>query len=254
MNKRSLLLFLVIASLSSCKNELIDADTIVRKSIEISGGDIISSSTIDFDFRDKHYRAFRNHGKFVLEREFRVESNQYTDTVAQIKDVIDNEGFQRIVNKFSVAVRDSMALKYSASVNSVHYFSVLPYGLEGKAVNKLFLEKTNINGAAYYKIEVTFNEEAGGEDFEDVFIYWINTKTFKVDYLAYSYEENDGIGLRFREAYNERYVEGIRFVDYNNYKPKEDDAALETLDMTFENGKLELLSKIKIENIVVNKL
>ena len=37
---------------------------------------------------------------------------------------------------------------------------------------------------------------------------------------TYSYIESDGIGLRFREAFNERYINGIRFVDYNNYKPK----------------------------------
>lgn len=91
--------------------------------------------------------------------------------------------------------------------------------MNDKAVNKLYLGKVLIKGNEYYKIKVTFNEEGGGEDFEDVFVYWVQTGTFKVDYLAYSYAVNGG-GIRFKEAYNERFVNGIRFVDYNNCKPE----------------------------------
>tara|TARA_R110001583_G_scaffold192044_1_gene358141 strand:+ start:436 stop:1182 length:747 start_codon:yes stop_codon:yes gene_type:complete len=247
MHKKTILLFLLITSIFSCKNELKDADIIVRKSIEVSGGDIISSSTIDFDFRDKHYKANRDAGLYKFERVFSVPNGN-------IKDILSNNGFKRFFNDEQRIIQDSMIPKYSASVNSVHYFSVLPYGLEGKAVNKSLLGKSKVKGEAYYKIKVTFNEDGGGEDFEDVFIYWINTETFKADYLAYSYEENHGLGLRFREAYNERYIKGIRFVDYNNYKPKGDNAVLETLDMQFENGKLELLSKIELENVLVTML
>ena len=83
-------------------------------------------------------------------------------------------------------------------------------------------------------------------------MYWVNTVTSKVDYLAYSYNEDDGKGLRFREAYNERYVKGIRFVDYNNYKPKDNTSKLEELDKQFIDNKLELLSKIELKEVTVN--
>jgi len=252
MLKKIIVLVVLSLSIFSCKNELKNANVIVGKSIEVSGGDIISSSKIDFDFRDKHYRAFRNNGKFVLEREFNDTSNQYFDTITRVKDAINNRGFQRFINDFPMAVSDSMALNYSASVNSVHYFSVLPYGLEAKAVKKSLLGKTNIKGKDYYKIKVTFSEDGGGEDFEDIFIYWIDTETFKADYLAYSFEENHGLGLRFREAYNERYIEGIRFVDYNNYSPKDEKVPLETLDILFKKNQLKLLSKIELDNVMVN--
>lgn len=252
MIKKILLLFLFTSLLINCKRELQDADIIVRKSIEVSGGDIISSSKIEFDFRDRHYKAFRDNGKFVLERQFLDKTNQYFDTITQITDAINNKGFQRFVNTIPVAVIDSMATKYSASVNSVHYFSVLPYGLNDKAVNRRYLGEIKIKDMDYHKIEITFSKEGGGEDFEDVFVYWINTETFKVDYLAYSYKENNELGFRFREAYNERYIEGVRFVDYNNYKPKSDNAVLETLDIQFEKGELELLSQIELENILVS--
>lgn len=133
----------------------------------------------------------------------------------------------------------------------MHYFSVLPYGLNDKAVNKTYLGKTKIKGKDYHKIKITFNEDGGGEDFDDVFIYWIDIQTFKVDYLAYSYSESNGMGLRFREAYNERFIDSIRFVDYNNYKPKYKVLVIEDLDIHFERGALELLSKIELKKLFV---
>nr|WP_321230476.1 DUF6503 family protein [uncultured Psychroserpens sp.] len=227
------------------------AQSIIDSSITISGGAKFDASTIEFDFRDKHYLAYRDKETFNLERRYEDASAQYFDTISNIKDVVNNKGFQRFVNDFPMAVPDSMAVKYSASVNSVHYFSVLPYGLNDNAVIKTLLEDVSVKNKKYNTIKVTFNQDGGGEDFEDVFMYWINQETNKVDYLAYSYNEIDGKGIRFREAYNERYVEGIRFVDYNNYKPEDASISLTDLPQLFENGKLNLLSKIELENISV---
>lgn len=229
----------------ACKTEpSLTAQDIVDKTIGVSGGDTYLNATVDFDFRDMHYRSVREGGEFQYERIFQ-------DSIGTIKDVLNNDGFQRYVNDDAVAVPDSMAVKYTASVNSVHYFALLPYGLNDAAVNKVRLEDVTIKDRLYHKIKVTFNQEGGGEDYEDVFIYWIDAETFKVDYLAYSYIEDDGVGIRFREAYNERMVNGLRFVDYNNYKSEDSAMDLLGLDKAFETGKLKLLSKIELENIDV---
>ncbi len=230
-----------------CKQpKALDAQTIVDRAIAVSGGETIEKASIAFDFRNWHYKAIRNHGVFQLERQFK-------DSLDIIRDVLSNDGFQRYKNDSPIKVSDTMAPKYARSVNSVHYFSVLPYGLNDAAVNKTYLNEVSINAQPYHKIKVTFNQNGGGDDFEDVFTYWINANTFKTDYLAYSYLEDDGeFGLRFREAFNERFINGIRFVDYNNFKPKDLSAALENLDVLFENDGLQLLSKIELENISVN--
>jgi hypothetical protein len=254
------LLFIIFSVLMfNCKNEKSDvsaekktAQSVINQSMYVSGSEIIEASTIEFDFREKHYKALREKGTFYLVREFLDKSGQYFDTTTTIRDVVHNNGFQRFVNDFPMAVRDSMAVNYSASVNSVHYFSVLPFGLNNDAVNKTLLEDITIKNKRYTTIKVTFNQDGGGEDFEDVFIYWINQDTNKVDYLAYSYNESDGKGIRYREAYNERYVEGVRFVDYNNYKPVDASISLTDLPPLFNNGTLKLLSKIELENITVN--
>jgi len=241
----TLLLSFLLFNCNNNKTEVIDANKIIDESIQASGGHKIDTSVIEFNFRGINYKATRLGGKFKLERVF-------LDSIGEIRDVLNNNGLDRYVNESFVNLPDSMATKYSASVNSVHYFAVLPYGLDGKAVNKAYVNEVDIKGKSYHKIKVTFNEEGGGEDFEDVFMYWVNTVTSKVDYLAYSYNEDDGKGLRFREAYNERYVKGIRFVDYNNYKPKDNTSKLEELDKQFIDNKLELLSKIELKEVTVN--
>jgi len=71
-----------------------------------------------------------------------------------------------------------------------------------------------------------------------------------LDYLAYKYATNGG-GVRFREAYNTRVVEGIRFVDYNNYKPENKEVSLSELDQLFTEEKLKLVSKIETEKVKV---
>lgn len=241
-----LLICLVLVTLLSCvKNEKFIAQDIINKSIKISGGDKIALATIDFDFRDIHYTAIRENGNFKLGRNFIIKH----DT---IEDWLSNTGFNRKINEAVIVVPDSMVPRYSASVNSVHYFSVLPFGLNDAAVNKELLGEVEVKGNSYFKIKVTFNEEGGGEDFEDIFMYFINKETFKLDFLAYSYAEDDGTGLRFREAYNERIIKGIRFVDYNNYKPKDEDVSLELIEQLFNADQLELLSKIELKKVKVH--
>ncbi|PWI29163.1 deoxyribose-phosphate aldolase [Flavobacteriaceae bacterium LYZ1037] len=248
MNKFVFLIICIGFSILSCKNQkttVLNANEIINKSIDVSGGETFDASTIAFNFRDKHYIAKRNNGIFQLVR-------QYKDSIFNVKDVVSNDGFKRYIEDELKKVPDSMAVKYAASVNSVHYFSVLPYGLNDAAVMKTGLGEETIKDQNYYKIQVTFKQEGGGEDFEDVFVYWVNKDTYKVDYLAYSYKETDGVGFRFREAYNERYVNGLRFVDYNNYNVVTDITSVTELGVLFETNKLKLLSKIELKNISVN--
>lgn len=244
MHKSFLVIIIVGLSISCKQPNIANVQTLVDKTIEVSGGDKIKNSTIDFDFRKRHYKAIRNNGIFQFEREFK-------DSINITKDVLSNSGFQRYIDETPILVSDSMVPRYSSSINAVHYFSVLPFGLNDAAVNKKYLNEVEIKGYKYNKVKVTFNQEGGGEDFEDVFIYWINSDTFKTDYIAYSYSESDGLGLRFREAYNERYVNGIRFVDYNNFKPKVNTVSLENLGVLFEKDELQLLSKIELKNVKV---
>jgi|TARA_B110000908_G_C10187236_1_gene418586 hypothetical protein len=228
------------------KETPLTAQQIIDKTILRSGADKVKNAQIRFQFRDKKYIAIRKNGDFRLERTF----NKATSI---IKDVISNNGFNRFVDSLPFVVVDSMAVKYRNSVNSVHYFSVLPFGLNDKAVKKKILPSSTINGIAYYKVEISFSENGGGEDFEDVFIYWIGKENFLIDYLAYSFHTNGG-GKRFRVLKEQCNKNGIRFVDYHNYKPLNIDVALIDLDTSFEKKQLKKVSEIILENIEVTLL
>lgn len=241
-------LFLAFIVFVSCKqnNTPLTAQQIIDKAIIANGSDKVSNSEIEFNFRDKKYSANRNKGVYKLIRTF-------TEDSVMIDDELSNAGFKRFVNGQVSNIPDSMAVKYTSSVNSVHYFSVLPYGLNDGAVQKKLLEDVIVKGKSYYKVQVSFSEDGGGVDFEDVFIYWIGKDDFKTDYIAY-YFLTDGGGKRFREPKNERIINGIRFLDYNNYKPTNASTKLENLDKAFENNELNKLSEINLENVQVKIL
>jgi len=241
-------MFLVLVLLASCKNEKKNAFTaqmVIDRSIAISGGDLYGNTIRSFDFRNHSYISENGNGAQVLKRILK------NDT-ATILDIRTNQKFERYVNDRLVKLHDSIASKYANSVNSVHYFADIPNGLNDPAVKKELLGETMVKGQQYHKVKVTFDQANGGDDFDDTYVYWFNAETWKPDFLAYEFHV-DGGGMRLREAYNERYVNGIRFVDYNNYKTKDMETSIFKIDSLFESGSLEFLSKIELKNISVNR-
>ncbi len=237
--------FLIVFALG-CKEQAVkksSAQEIVDQSIAVSGGELYKTSTVSFDFRGRTYTSGEEGKQMVLKRTLK------NDTL-HLVDVRSPKGFQRFENGNLTILSDSLSNIYANSVNSVHYFAQLPYGLNDPAVHKELLGEIEIKGRAYYKIKVTFDQKGGGDDFDDTYVYWFNKKTMKPDYLAYEFHVNGG-GMRFRQAYNERYVSGIRFVDYKNLKPIDSTAQILDIDSLFINNKLQLLSKIELNAIRV---
>lgn len=234
-------IMLLVLSVVGCEP---GAQKIVDQSINAHGGEKFEKAHIEFDFRGRHYTSHRNGGIFTYTREF-------TDTTGnKIKDVLNNDGFHREINGGLAKISEERAKAFTNSVNSVIYFALLPYGLNDPAVNKFYLNETIIKEKKYHTIKVSFDQEGGGKDHEDVFLYWINKDSNRIDYFAYSYS-SDGGGIRFREAINPRVIEGILFQDYINYEPADDQASLEKmLDLYKEDG-LVKLSVINHENITV---
>lgn len=249
--KNTLLFLFGLIFLISCKSEpkneapvMSLAQEIISKSISSSGGGIYGSSTVSFTFRDKKYIGTRDGSEFNLTRTFQ-------DSLGEIIDTYSNDEFVRTIDSRQVIVADTMIGKYEESINSVFYFALLPYKLDDDAVIKKYLGETELQGKSYHKIKVNFTKEGGGTDFDDNYIYWVDKETNFIDYLAYDYQTNGG-GMRFRVNYNERIVNGVRFVDAINMKPKvKNGVPLEEVDIAFESGELVELSKIILEDIEV---
>ncbi len=237
--------FSIIAfATGSCTSSLTDPQQIIDKTIVASGGEKYTNSTIEFDFRERHYIAIRAGGKFSYERIFK-------DSTRTIHDYVSNDGFRREMDGVVVEVADSMKVKYTSSTNSVIYFALLPYGLNDASVQKKFLGETVIDDKAYYKIEISFLQDGGGEDFQDMFNYWISKDDFNIGFLSYSFSENDEISSRLRKGYNPRRIENVLFLDYINYKPKDNKVRFDQLEELYEKDELEELSKIELQNISV---
>lgn len=221
-------------------------DSLIQLMLQAHGSHIVGQSSISFDFRGRSYRSQRNGGAFQYERQFADSSG------AVVRDVLTNNGLFREMDgeRQPLTPKDSTA--YAGSVNSVIYFALLPYFLQDKAVNAAYAGEAVLKGEPYHKIKVTFAEEGGGEDHEDVYVYWMHQQQHTMDYLAYSYVVNGG-GARFREAYNVRSIEGLRIADYHNYKPMLDTRDVMVFDSLFEAGQMELLSEIEIRQITLSK-
>ena len=237
-------LFIVLAFiLISCNQVDKEAQLIVDAAIAAHGGDRFEKAQISFDFRERHYQIFKNPNRFEYSREF-------MDSTGFVRDVLNNDGFVRTVNGVEVDLPEDRVSAFSNSVNSVAYFAFLPYGLNDAAVIKTYLGETEIAGKVYHLVQVTFKEEGGGEDYDDVFLYWFDKNSYLLEYMAYSYH-TDGGGVRFRKAIHQHQVNGLILLDYENYKPKEKNTPIEEMESLFKSGELELLSEILLENVEV---
>lgn len=221
--------------------ELSKAQEILNEAIAAHGGELYRTAHYSFVFRGNTYQ-FKNEGS----------NYEYTKVTVKgdstITDVLTNGDFKRMVNGIKMTLEDEAIAKGTGAINSVIYFATLPYKLNDEAVNVSYLDTVRIKNKNYDVLEITFNQEGGGEDHDDQYFYWVNKETKKIDYLAYNYKVNKG-GVRFRSAYNKRVVDGITFQDYVNYKA-EVGTPLKNLPALYEANELEELSKIETENVL----
>ncbi len=247
MLKKNLLLLSLLWLPIACspKEELVQnplPQGVLESALQAQGLAPSDSFDISFSFRNRAYRAHKQGGVFDYYRIFQDEDG------SQVTDHLFNEGFERLVNGEKAVLLPAKAHAYSESVNSVIYFALLPYFLQDKAVQLNYLGEVSIKEQPYHKVRVTFAQEGGGSDHDDIFVYWFHRETGNMDYLAYSYKR-DGGGVRFREAVNVRRVNGVRFANYINYKHENPNFPVEQTDEAFVQGKLERLSEIVLEKV-----
>jgi len=232
---------LLIIALTSCQAE---ADRIIESSIEYHGFKNFYKEPVKFKFREYTYLIDRTQSPYLYTKEIQLKDSITGEPIIQIDSLWNSSEFQRSVNGKTLTLNEKDEARFSNSLNSVAYFFQLPLPLIDDAAIVTLLENTVIEGKEYFTIKVSFSEENGGADHEDTYRYYFDTSTYALSYLSYSFHINNG-GVRFRKAY-QRPKGAFIFLDYDNYKaPK--DTHLDSLPLLFEEGKLELLSKIVSE-------
>ena len=243
MRKSSHLAFLLIgfACTQSTPKEY-DPQVLVDQAISAHGANF-SGRKVSFDFRDRTY-TLRKGKELTYIRAWQDDSLGFVQDI-----LINGKNFTRFQDGDSVDLDEEWTGKYARSVNSVFYFFQIPYVLNDPAAIKKYVGEFEIKGEPYLGIQVTFVEEGGGEDHEDIFIYWIHKEFSTVDFFAYSYI-TDGGGVRFRESINRRKAGGLLVQDYINYKADKG-TPLQTLPDLFDQGELEELSRIENTKVKV---
>ena len=241
----SFLFMLLVTLFTACGNP--SADEIVNEAIVSSGWNKFKNNDIEFDFRGIHYKVFHNNGRFIYEK-------IYVDTTQGIiREGMTNDSTYKELNGLEILLEEAQINKIRSSINQVVYFNLLPYKLNDAAVNKKFAGESFINGKEYYKVKVTFDEEGGGDDYNDWFIYWFEKNTKEMDYFAYYYHTNGG-SSRFRAVKKQHIVNGFTFYDWENFTSDEIGEEIENYDKLFIEGKLEKVSDIELRNIEVEEV
>lgn len=241
-------IFLLLSAsfLAACQpaKDLTDPQIIIDESIAHHGFGDFGNSGFSLRFRDKDYTYRNENGKYQYTR-------QQTDSAgAKIYDVLDNDGLVRYIDEQETEINDERRGAYARSVNSVIYFFRLPYGLNDDAVVKTFKGERQIKDKTYLEVQITFRQQGGGDHYEDLFLYWFDKEDFSMDYMAYLYF-TDGGGIRFREAINQREVNGHLIQDYINFKPKDEQVDIHSVLDLYKRDELIELSKIINENVII---
>lgn len=244
-------LIFAFAGLAACAEstppeaiKLSKAEQIAHAAVRAHGGNLADSVKISFRLRDRIYTVTRSGGLFTY-------TSEHSDSTGVIRRSLTNEGFTQTLNGVPVPLSAKDSLAGAEAVNSVVYFTLLPAFLKDPAV---YIHEDGTDTLAertYHRLKVTFDPVGGGIDHDDVFLYWIDQETSKMDYLAYSFKVNGG-GSRFRKAYNSRRINGIVFQDYENYKGPAPDS-LHHIAHLYKDGRLELLSKVEVTDIAVSR-
>ena len=211
----------------------------------------LDGATALFTFRGTPYQATHDGGRFRYART-RTEGGQ------TVEEIVDNDGARRLVDGTEVALSADEAAALHTSVNSVVYFALLPHALAAPAVRARSLAPDTVGGAPYRRVEVTFDQAGGGDDWQDRYVYWIHADRATVDYLAYSYEPTPGdtaraeTGSRFREVIGVTEVpapggQTVRFQDYRNLTADRIGTEIERYGELFDAGQTFSVSEVRTE-------
>lgn len=236
-------LVLLLVSCQEAK-DLTNPQVIIDESIAYHGLEDFANNSFSLTFRGIDYSYKYKNGLFEYTRA------QRDSTGAIIYDVLNNDGLTRYIDGEAIELNEERRGAYSRSVNSVIYFFRLPYGLNDEAVIKQFKGERTIKDKTYLEVHVSFKQEGGGDHFEDVFLYWFDKEDLSMDYMAYLYY-TDGGGLRFREAINQREVNGSIIQDYINFKPEDQNIDINTIRELYNTNQLIELSRIINENVII---
>ncbi len=227
---------------------------IVSRAIEHHGGDVYRHSETELDLCSKS-------GCFHVVA--RVDGDRFAFTVsgqsggAQLEVRSSNDALEVSKDGAPLAVDANQEQKYRDWAMARVYFCFLPYRLDDPSVRQQDLGLVDWQGRRLHKVKVTF--EAGtSTDAGDEYVYWFDPESARLEYLAYSYDDNGG-GLRFRRSVRHRRIGGLLFFDQENYGVDGGSAdgpglSVDSIDDAYARDRMRHVSTVRLESIEVRLL
>ena len=252
----ALLLLVPFVLLTGCPRPLppgpqgdAEARDLVFRAREAHGTDAYESAEmLRFDFRGVAFEASRHRSGHTHYRRTTLDDQGRT-----VIDELADGGVARTVAGEPAALSDDEAARIHTAVNSVVYFATLPAALTDAAVRARALGVDSVMGQPHRLLEVTFDQEGGGDDWEDRYLYWLHPEQGTIEYLAYSYRLAPGAdgptdtGHRFRRVIRVGDADGMRIQDYENLTA-DSLARLEDYPAAYEAGRTTAVSDVRTDN------
>ena len=187
---------------------------VLDHTIAYHGGEQYYDADLSFMSRNRTYKARFDSTGFRYERRLRMMDQEAVD-------VVDQNGFSRAVDRERIRMAPGDREESSFSLGQVVLFAFFPHFLRDSMVeaNYLGTYRFKPEGKAYYRVGFHFRKYWAGFSAEEEYLCLIDTSTFALAYIAYSFQRNGG-GSRLLEVSGLIEEGGIRLPVYNSYVPE----------------------------------
>ena len=222
---------------------------IVDRAIEHHGGEIYRSNSATLDVCSKS-------GCFHLETRAYRDGFHYTvsgrSRDAELEVASSGEGLTVSKDGKPLVLGPGDDQRYRDWAMARIYFCFLPYRLNDPGVHKKDLGLVDWDGRRLHRVKVTFEPESS-TDATDQYIYWFDPESARLEYFAYSYDDNGG-GLRFRRTVNHRRVGGVLFFDQENFGVEGPGLSVDAIDPAYVREKMRHISTVRLKEIHLRAL
>ncbi len=166
------------------------ANTIIQQTFAKTGVALQESAVIKFKHQGEHYMALRNCGMFM----YRKQNTQGKDA---IEDVLDNQGFERKINKHLEELTSNQLQEAKAALQQSVNWVQFPFGYQEQSF--YLIGELQTDGANYHKIAVEGNQEPKE-------IWWVNTKDHLVYFVAQANGDDSAQLLKIDPSFTQEGV------------------------------------------------
>lgn len=240
---------LLLCSLLSAPVAFAEPPAIVQKAIDFHGGEAYQQSRTQLDMCSKS-------GCFHVSSTVRGDQFDYEvsglnrDTHVKVR--MSNDSIERWFDGQPSPMPEGREQTYRDWAMARVYFCFLPYRLGDPSVRHKDLGLVDWEGRQLHLVEVSF-KPGSSTDANDMYRYWFDPESGRLELFAYSYEGEPG-GLRFRRLVNHRQEGGILFFDQENLGVEGEDVHIGLITPKYVQESMRPISKVTLRNIRVTPL